>query len=306
MSLKNADIAVIGAGLMGHGIAQIFLAAGHNVALYDPNQKILADAALKIHEIFHLLEQEEENIANLTCHETLPDAVKEAGFVFEAGPEKREIKQAIFKALSDACKPTAILASNTSAIPISEISEMVNVPGRVVGTHFWNPPYLVRLVEVVQSAATTLSVVMSTIELLGQVSMKAVHIKRDIPGFIGNRLQHAMKREAIALVAAGVCNAETIDTVVKHSFGSRLAILGPMEQSDLVGLNLTLDIYKVLFPSLDNTSEPPALLVDKVNKGELGMSSGKGFREWTPESAQQVRHNMRDFLVEQAKKSLSN
>lgn len=305
MSQQNLHIAVIGAGLMGHGIAQIFLAAGHKIALHDPNAQILAEAADKIREIFTLLGQDVGLTDNLSCHETLVDAVKEADFVFEAGPEKLEVKRTIFKALSDAAKPTAILASNTSAIPIGDISEPVTDRSRVLGTHFWNPPHLVRLVEVVQSEATALSVVERTISLLEQAAMKAVHVKRDIPGFIGNRLQHAMKREAIALVDAGVCDAETIDTVVKHSFGSRLAVLGPMEQSDLVGLNLTLDIYKVLFPTLDNSNSPPTLLVDKVSRGELGMKTGTGFREWTPESADKVRNEMRDFLVEQAKKSIN-
>ena len=136
--------------------------------------------------------------------------------------------------------------------------------------------------------------------------MKSVHVKRDIPGFIGNRLQHAMKREAISLVADGVCDAETIDTVVKHGFGSRLAVLGPMEQSDLVGLNLTLNIFEVLFPSLNNASTPPPLLVDKVAKGELGMKSGRGFREWTPESAARVRREMQEFLLKQAKADINN
>jgi 3-hydroxybutyryl-CoA dehydrogenase len=135
--------------------------------------------------------------------------------------------------------------------------------------------------------------------------MKSVHVKRDIPGFIGNRLQHAMKREAIALVSAGVCDAETIDDVVKHGFGQRLAVLGPLEQSDLVGLDLTLDIYKTLFPTLDNTSQPPALLEDNVANGRLGMKTGQGFRQWTPQSAEQVKQNLRNFLVEKAKQQLS-
>ena len=125
--------------------------------------------------------------------------------------------------------------------------------------------------------------------------------KKDIPGFVGNRLQHALKREAIALVAAGVCDAETIDTVVKCGFGARMAVLGPMEQSDLVGLDLTLDIQNVLIADLDNSTEPTQFLKDKVASGKLGMRTGEGFRRWTKESADAVRERLRHYLAEQAK-----
>jgi 3-hydroxybutyryl-CoA dehydrogenase len=130
-----------------------------------------------------------------------------------------------------------------------------------------------------------------------------VHVRRDIPGFIGNRLQHALKREAIALVASGVCDAETIDTVVKSGFGARMAVLGPMEQSDLVGLDLTLDISNVLTADLDRTAGPHPFLREKVNAGKLGMKSGEGFRTWTLEQANEVRERLRRYLAEQAKAS---
>jgi 3-hydroxybutyryl-CoA dehydrogenase len=301
---QSENIAVIGAGLMGHGIAQIFLAAGHEVSLHDLDADTLADAPNKIREIFTLFELPADQLDNLSLHDSLAGAAEEADFVIEAGPEKLEIKQSIFYELTKVTKPTAILATNTSAIPIRDIGMHLDDAGRVVGTHFWNPPHLVRLVEVVQSDRTDLSAVANTIELLERSNMKPVHVRRDIPGHIGNRLQHAMKREAIAMIAEGVCDAETIDEVVKSGFGSRLATLGPMEQSDLVGLNLTLDIYKTLFATLDNTSEAPQLLVDKVSRGDLGMKTGKGFREWTPESAEKVRRDLQDFLLQQAKLNL--
>jgi 3-hydroxybutyryl-CoA dehydrogenase len=137
--------------------------------------------------------------------------------------------------------------------------------------------------------------------LLREAGRKPVHVKKDVPGFVGNRLQHALKREAIALVAAGVCDAETIDTVVKSGFGARMAVLGPMEQSDLVGLDLTLDIQNVLLADLDRSTEPTALLKDKVASGKLGMRTGEGFRRWTPEQADAVRERLRRYLAEQAK-----
>ena len=130
----------------------------------------------------------------------------------------------------------------------------------MVGTHFWNPPHLVPLVEVIQNDATSDDTVRKTIDLLRAAGREPVHVRKDIPGFVGNRLQHALKREAIALVAAGVCDADTIDTVVKSGFGARMAVLGPMEQSDLVGLDLTLDIQNVLVADLDNSTEPTQFL----------------------------------------------
>jgi len=171
----------------------------------------------------------------------------------------------------------------------------------VVGTHFWNPPHLVPLVEVIQNEWTTADVVNRSIALLTAAGRKPVHVRRDIPGFIGNRLQHALKREAIALVAAGVCDAETIDVVVKSGFGARMAVLGPMEQSDLVGLDLTLDISAVLAADLDRTAGPHPFLREKVKAGKLGMKTGEGFRRWTPEAAEAVRERLRRFLAAQAK-----
>jgi 3-hydroxybutyryl-CoA dehydrogenase len=128
-----------------------------------------------------------------------------------------------------------------------------------------------------------------------------VHVKRDVPGFIGNRLQHALKREAIALVAAGVCDAETLDLVVREGFGARLAVLGPLEQSDMIGLGLTLDIHRVLMPHLDRTPVPHPLLEAKVAAGETGMAAGKGFRAWTPAQAEAVRERFRRFVAAQGK-----
>ena len=125
-----------------------------------------------------------------------------------------------------------------------------------------------------------------------------VHVRRDIPGFIGNRLQHALKREAIALLAAGVADADTIDTVVKDGFGARLAVLGPLEQSDLVGLDLTLDIQETLVPHLDRAPAASEFLRQKVAEGKLGMKTGEGFRRWTPEEAEAVRDRLGQTLVD--------
>jgi 3-hydroxybutyryl-CoA dehydrogenase len=228
-------------------------------------------------------------------------AMKDASFVFEAAPEKLALKQQLFAELEDITAPTTILASNSSAIPSTEIGARLRHRDRVVGTHFWNPPHLVPLVEVIQNDMTSDETVRRTIELLRDAGRKPVHVKKDIPGFVGNRLQHALKREAIALVSAGICDAETIDEVVKSGFGARMAVLGPMEQCDLVGLDLTLDIQNVLLADLDRGTEPTRFLKDKVAAAKLGMRTGEGFRKWTPQSADAVRERLRRFLAEQAK-----
>ncbi|MEP4889070.1 MAG: 3-hydroxyacyl-CoA dehydrogenase NAD-binding domain-containing protein [Aliiglaciecola sp.] len=299
-------VTVIGAGLMGHGIAQRFLAAGHPVNLVDPNLQVLEQAEQQISDIFTLLEQPYDKGDLLSLYTEIQPAVEDAGIVIEAGPEILEVKRDIFTQLARFSSPECILASNTSAIPISEIAKGILHPQRIVGAHFWNPPHLVRLVEVVQGDETSLTTVEQTIALLDAVGMKSVHVKRDIPGFIGNRLQHAMKREAIAMLEAGVCDAETIDDVVKHGFGQRLAVLGPLEQSDLVGLDLTVRILTTIYPSLDTSSTPQATLVKRVEAGQLGMKTGGGFRQWTPEAADDVRTRVREHLVAKAKQTITN
>jgi len=226
--------------------------------------------------------------------------MQDATFVFEAAPEKLPLKQKIFAELEGVVAPDTILASNSSAIRSTEIGRHLKHRGRVVGTHFWNPPHLVPLVEVIQNEKTSDEVVHATMALLRHAGKVPVHVRRDVPGFVGNRLQHAMKREAFALIAAGVCDAETIDTVVKEGFGARTAVLGPMEQSDLVGLDLALDIADVLYEHLDRTAGPHPFLRDKVKAGKLGMKTGEGMRRWTPESAEAVRTRLSRFLAEQA------
>ena len=221
--------------------------------------------------------------------------------MFEAVPEQLLLKQRIFGALENSVSPDTILASNSSAIPATEIGRNLLHRGRVLGTHFCNPPDLVPLVEVIENERTDDAVVRRTIELLRHAGKTPVHVRRDIPGFIGDRLQHAMKREAIALVASGVCDAETIDTVVKEGFGARMAMLGPMEQSDSVGLDLTLEIAEVLYQHLDRTPGPHPYLREKVDAGKLGMKSGEGFYDWKERDADAVRSRLSEFLVQQAK-----
>ena len=289
---------------MGHGIASIFAAAGYRVSIYDPDKIALKSVVKRISEIFNLLEQSSVNLDNIFTHDKIENAVDQAAVVIEAAPERLELKKTIFDQLVQETPVETILATNTSGIPIEQIAKDTKEPERIVGTHFWNPPHLVPLVEVIQSRFTDPEVINKMLGLLEHIGKTAVHVKKDIPGFVGNRLQHALKREAIALVENGICDAEMIDLVVKEGFGRRLAVMGPLENSDLVGLDLTLNIHEFIYPELNNSTKPQKLLEDKVQAGELGMSVGKGFRRWTPKKASEAREKLQKHLVEAAKNRL--
>jgi 3-hydroxybutyryl-CoA dehydrogenase len=299
--MSAQKIGIVGGGLMGHGIAYLFAAAGHAVSVFEPAPDIRETLPQRLRAIADLFGDDAALLQNISTHDRLAPAVASARFVFEAAPEKLPLKQKIFAELEAAAAPDAVLASNASAIPSTQIGRHLQHRERVIGTHFWNPPHLVPLVEVIENEQTSAAVLRATMELLRHAGKTPVHVRRDVPGFVGNRLQHALKREAIALVAAGVCDAETIDTVVKEGPGARMAVLGPMEQSDLVGLDLTLDIADVLYADLDRTAGPHPFLRQKVGDGRLGMRTGEGLRRWTAESAAAVRERLSTFLVQQAK-----
>jgi 3-hydroxybutyryl-CoA dehydrogenase len=299
--MEPTKIGVVGAGLMGHGIAYLLANAGHTVGIYDPSPEWRASLAARLRGACDLLDGDPALLARISSHDQMKPAMVDAAFVFEAAPEKLPLKQQIFAELESLTASTTILASNSSAIPSTQIGAKLKHRERVIGTHFWNPPHLVPLVEVIQNEKTSLETVQKTMDLLRDAGRNPVHVKKDIPGFVGNRLQHALKREAIALLAAGVCDADTIDEVVKSGFGARMAVLGPMEQSDLVGTDLTLDIQNVLLADLDRSTEPTQFLKDKVASGKLGMRTGEGFRKWGPGQADAVRDRLRRFLAEQAK-----
>jgi 3-hydroxybutyryl-CoA dehydrogenase len=290
------NIAVIGAGLMGHGIAQVFAVKGHEVAIHDPFAEVLARVPERVLANLHSLGFDESDVERISLHSTLKAAVEKADIVFEAAPENLALKQDIFAQMSQATKAGCILASNTSVIPIGEIAAKAEDPSRILGTHWWNPPYLIPLVEVIQATRTESVYVEKCIDLLKRVGKAAVHVKRDVPGFVGNRLQHALWREAISIVAAGICDAETVDLVVKNSFGMRLPVLGPLENADLVGLDLTLAIHNVILRHLEASPEPSSLLARYIGEQRLGMKTGRGFYEWTPEAAQGVRDRLTRHL----------
>jgi 3-hydroxybutyryl-CoA dehydrogenase len=279
-------LAVVGGGRMGAAIAQVFAAAGTVVTVYDPSAETRDAVHDRVASACRLLGADAaEVVARVRTVDGIAPACAGADLVIEAAPESLAVKREIFAELDAVNPPGVTLATNTSAIPIGRIAEGLTHPERVLGTHFWNPPYLIPLVEVVRAAGTTPGAVDATVRALAAAGLMPVPVDADVPGFVGNRLQHALKREAIALVAAGVCSAETVDLVCRYGFGRRLPFLGPLEQADLGGLDLTLAIHEVLMPDLDTTREPQPLLVELVRRGDLGARTGRGFRTWRPGEA---------------------
>jgi len=288
---------VIGGGLMGVGIAQVFAVAGHRVCVVEPNDTVRATVIERVRANLALMGWEAGAADRIETGQQLAAAVAEATYVTEAAPEKLELKRAIFAELVAAAPPAAILASNTSVIPIGRIAEGLTTGERIVGTHWWNPAPLIPLVEVVQSVNTSEATVAATMELLRSIGKRPAHVRKDVPGFVANRLQHALWREAIAMVAEGICDARTVDDCVKNSFGLRLAVLGPLENADLVGLDLTLDIHKTIIPELDRHDRPNELLEAHVAAGRLGFKSGRGFREWSEEDMRTLQAGLTQHLL---------
>ncbi len=285
----KARIAVVGAGLMGHGIAQVFALAGHTVTIYDPVAASLDSVRSRILANLKDLGDDPSAVERVTPHRALADAVREADYVVEAVLEDLSLKQKLFVEIEGYVRPDTILASNTSVIPITRIMEGLKHRSRALGTHWWNPPFLVPLVEVIGTQWTSQHAIDWTIALHKGAGKMPVHVKKDVPGFVGNRLQHALWREAIALVEHGICDAETVDTVIKASFGRRLAVLGPLENADLVGTDLTLAIHQTVLPDLERRPGPSPYLEGLVKEGKLGFKSGEGFRRWTAEQQQALR-----------------
>jgi 3-hydroxybutyryl-CoA dehydrogenase len=294
---RPLSIGIVGGGLMGAGIAQVFASAGHRVSVFEPAAEIRHSVNSRIGELLRQYGLDATSAAAVTVTGDLREAVAQADYVTEAAPEKLELKRSVFADLVRLAPAQAALASNTSVIPIHRIAEGLPTAHRIVGTHWWNPAGLIPLVEVVQSAHTSMTTVQYTMDLLRSIGKAPAHIAKDVPGFVANRLQHALWREAIAMVGEGVCDAATLDACVKNSFGLRLAVLGPLENADLVGLDLTLDIHKTIIPELNRSSGPDPYLEAQVAAGRLGCKTGAGFRTWSPAQIAELRAQLATHLL---------
>ena len=303
------QIAVIGAGLMGHGIAQEFASAGYRVLMHDVTNEQLEIARTQIAQNLNLLAsnaiiQEDgisETLQRIQTSTELEAVAEDADFVVEAVTENLALKQQIFGKLDTICPPHTILASNTTALMPSQIGVNARRKDQILNTHYFNPPYLIPLVELIRSPDTSDATVEVAFELLTVIGKTPAIIEKEALGFVGPRLQAALIREAFAIVEQGIASAETVDLVVRNSFGRRLSVAGPFEVFELAGWDLVLAAFEELYKDLNNSSDINPLLRQMVESGKLGVKSKEGFYSWTDEKIQQLRERMNHTLIQQAK-----
>ena len=303
--MKNIkNILICGAGMMGKNIGFVFASnPDFKVGLYDlyptdveagirTNTRQLVEKGV-------LTEQElADRLSRISFTSDIDsELVKDADLVIEAVFEDMGIKRETFAKLEARCGPDTIFCTNSSVMSPSEISAQLKHRERFVGTHFWNPGHLIPLVEVVKSDASSEETAQTVMEVLRSVGKRPVLCKKDVPGFIANRMQHALWREAISIVEHGIADAATVDEAVRCSFGLRLPQLGPMENADMVGTDLTYNIHDYILRDLESSPEPSPLLRQLRDEGKLGFKSGEGFQAWTPDQVAQSNAELNDYLI---------
>ncbi|MCD1158939.1 3-hydroxyacyl-CoA dehydrogenase family protein [Peribacillus frigoritolerans] len=298
-------IAIIGSGVMGSGIAQSFAVSGYFVTINDIKEELLYHAQNRISENLSLLIEEgaltdrekQGALANITYSVDLEGAVRDADFIIEAIPEVIELKLNLYQQLEEIIKPDAIIASNTSTFPISQLMEKATFAERMVITHFFNPGHLVPLVEIVQHDETKPEIVKTTMDLMRKIGKSPILLKKEIAGFIANRLQTALMREAFYLLKEGVADAEDIDTAITAGPGFRWAFTGPIEIADFGGLDTWQRVFDNVSPVLDESKEAPDLIRDLVAEGKLGTKSGEGIFTYEESTvSQKINERDRNFI----------
>jgi 3-hydroxybutyryl-CoA dehydrogenase len=306
------NIVICGAGLMGKNIAVVFASIpGNTITLYDVKSVEIHESIRKnckqlIEKGFISAGDLEERLKRISFTTDMDSAeVRNADLVIEAVFENMALKKEIFAKLEAQCRPETIFCTNSSVMSPSEISSELKYRERFVGTHFWNPAHLVPLVEVIQSDASSDETTDTVMRVLAKAGKKPVLCKKDVPGFIGNRLQHALMREAIYLVEQGIADAKTVDEAVRYSFGFRLPQLGPLETSDMVGLDMVYNIHEYLFPHLCNETKPSPLLKKLCDEGKTGFKTGEGLQTWSETETSASRANLNDYLVSMLSQKLT-
>ena len=301
--MKIGSIGVIGGGLMGAGIATRFALAGFDTILIEADSRRLTQIPVIVDAILTELidaevcapAQRQQAQQSISVTSDL-SALVNATIVIEAIPEVLEMKHTLYAQLELLLSAGALIMSNTSGFLPDLLCEKMQHKQRFLIAHFWNPPHLIPLVEVVAASATTPEAIETTMEVLRQIKAEPVLLAKAIPGFIGNRLQFALLREALHIVRSGAADAATVDAVMTASLGRRYSIMGPLESADLGGLNTLLQIGTHLMPELANDLQPLELLRSHVDQGELGISSGRGFHEWDDERLASVSARRRALL----------
>lgn len=281
-------MAVIGTGTMGPGMGFCFAQAGIKTFLFDVSADQLRLAEERLAAIGKLYKDEglipaervDSALANITLTDDLAQAVSRVQFVLEAVPERMEIKHRVYKQLEELAPAETILATNTSGLSITEIGSVLKDPSRIVGLHWVNPPELVPLVEVIKADQTPDELLDLTYQLAEKIGKKPIRVTKDIRGFAMNRLQFALFREALHLAQTGALSPEDVDRAFRYGHGFRTSWQGPLQTADLGGLDIFHSVASYLFADLSDMKEPPRMLSDKIQAGELGLKSGQGFFEW--------------------------
>ncbi len=305
--MKHAT--VIGCGMIGPDISTSLLINGVRVCLVGRSRSSLSRGLTTIEkDLSDLVEAEvisgEEKSTALGMVETATDissAVRDADIVFEAVYEELSVKQEVFVEIDRSCKDQALLCSSTSGLSPNDIGARIKHQDRMMVTHFWNPPYLVPLVEVIPHNRLSEKALELAIAFFEKLEKIPVLVKKDIPGQIGNRLQHALYREALYLIEQGVAEPSDIDKVVLASFGPRFSKIGPMEYFDSCGLDLHEKVQRYLYPTLCNAPEPQKILIDNVRAGHLGQKSRKGLYDWSERDDEDFRRRRNQRFIEMLK-----
>ena len=284
-----SKVLIVGAGTMGHGIAQVFARKGFWVAVYDQDPKALQKARASItQELSFLLTEEaitpevrDWALANLNWVSELSTVAGDVELVVEAIIEDVNTKQELFARLGQLCRPGTILSSNTSGISISKIAEAVERPREVVGMHWWNPPYLIPVIEIIKGNLTSAQTMEKIKEVTLSLDKKPVLVNKDVPGFLGNRMQYALMREALCLLEEGVASAEDIDLMVRAGFGFKFPVMGPLETIDMAGFDIYQKVSAYLYPYLCNSVEPHRLIEEKIKFNQKGIKNGAGFYQYS-------------------------
>jgi len=290
---------------MGHGIAQEFALAGFEVALHDLSDERLQEALLGVRDnLTHLAglgvvagADIEPALGRIHTTTALHEAGEGCDLVVEAVYEDLGLKQRIFRELDRACPPHAILASNSSTLTPGKLASTTQRPDKVLVAHYFNPPYLLPLVEIVRGPETSAATVELVWELLAGIGKTPVLVRKAVPGFIGNRLQMALLREALSIVEQGIATPQDVDCVIRNSFGRRLAAAGVFEIFEIAGWDLVLTACSNLLPEISASKDVPQLLKDRVDRKELGIKTGKGFYEWTESDAAALKERIADVLL---------
>ncbi len=288
---------------MGHGLAQEFAQAGYTVSMYNRSRESSGRAMLNIEASLRLLSENnmidesevEKTLSRITPYQDLSLAAERADFVIESVAENLPLKQEIFRSLGEICPEDVVLASDTSSLRITEIAARTKKPERTITAHHYTPPPLIPVVEVAPGELTDGKTVSRTVELLKGIGKKPVLVK-EVPGHIGVRLTTALRREAYSMVEKGIASPEDVDTVLKD-VSRLLTQVGILEVSDLSGLDVMLDVQSYLQKEIDGGPDPSPLLREKVKRGELGIKSGRGFYNWSPEAIADVKRRRDSALL---------